>query len=96
MKTCEHIKTCGDPCGSPALTGKNYCYFHDQYHDLNNMPGTPDFVPLLEDHLSIQLFIMQVAKAQACRQIHSDTAASMLALARAAMTNLRLSRSSTK
>jgi len=28
MRQCEHIKANGEFCGSPALRGRNYCYFH--------------------------------------------------------------------
>src|SRR5580704_1014496 len=27
-RQCEHIKTNGEFCGSPALRRRNYCYFH--------------------------------------------------------------------
>ena len=93
VKTCEHIKTNGEPCGSPALTGSGYCYFHDRFHDLNNMPGAPDYIPpVLEDHLSVQLFIMQITKAQICSSISPVEASHLLNFARIAMQNLRLAR----
>jgi len=96
-KTCEHIKTDGDPCGSPALADRQFCYFHNRFHDLNDMPGGPDYeVPVLEDHLSVQLFIMQIAKAQCCGSISPLQANSMLSFARIAMQNLRLLRASAK
>ncbi len=96
-KTCEHIKTSGDPCGSPALTGKPFCYFHDRFHDLTNIPGTDEYeVPVLEDHLSVQLFIMQIVQAHLGRFINSDLAAQYLTLARMAMQNLRLVREPAK
>ena len=28
VRQCEHIKSNGEFCGSPALRGRNYCYFH--------------------------------------------------------------------
>jgi len=27
-RQCEHVKSNGEFCGSPALRGRNYCYFH--------------------------------------------------------------------
>ena len=93
IRTCEHIKTDGDPCGSPALRNWPYCYFHQRFHDLNEMPGSPDYeIPVLEDYLSIQLFIMQIAKAQNLQSIAPSDANIMLKLARTAMQNLRLSK----
>ena len=91
VKTCEHIKIDGNPCGSPALHDKNYCHFHNRFHDLNNLPGSPDYeLPALEDPLSIQLFIMQIALAQACGSIDLKTSAHLLAISRTATANLRL------
>ena len=91
VKTCEHIKTNGEPCGSPAVGSSLYCYFHHRFHDLSDMPGAPDYeIPVLEDYLSIQLFIMQIAKAQNIRSIAPGEASVMLKLARTAMQNLRL------
>jgi hypothetical protein len=29
MPKCEHIKPDGSPCGSPVMTGRRFCYFHD-------------------------------------------------------------------
>jgi hypothetical protein len=97
VTTCEHIKSNGEPCGSPALKDRNFCHFHDRFHDLNDIPGSPDYImPALEDHLSIQLFLMQIGHAQTCGSISRDTATSMLALAKAAMSNLRLARATKK
>ena len=91
VKTCEHIKIDGNPCGSPALTDRNYCHFHNHSHDLNNLPGSPDYeMPSLEDPLSIQIFIMQIAKAQACGSIDLETSSHLLAISRTATANLRL------
>ena len=91
VKTCEHIKIDGNPCGSPALRERNYCYFHDSFHNLNNLPGSPDYeIPALEDPLSIQLFIMQIAHAQACGSINREMSAQLLAISRTATANLRL------
>ena len=28
LATCQHIKMAGGRCGSPALRGEHYCYFH--------------------------------------------------------------------
>jgi hypothetical protein len=34
---CQHIRMNGRRCGSPALRGENYCYFHDT---INNPSGS--------------------------------------------------------
>jgi hypothetical protein len=93
VKICEHIKINGEPCGSPAVNGTVWCYFHERVHDLNCIPGSPEYVlPALEDHLSIQLFLMQIANGQTCGSITPLQANALLNLARAAMQNLKLQR----
>jgi hypothetical protein len=32
LRTCDHPKPDGIPCGSPALRGKKLCYFHQRDH----------------------------------------------------------------
>ncbi len=93
IKTCEHIKIDGQSCGSPALRGAPYCHFHERFYDLNHMPGSPDYEPpVLEDALSVQLFITQITKALLCGSISSLEANNLLNFARAAMQNLRLAK----
>ena len=97
VTTCEHVKADGTACGSPALRDKSYCHFHERLHDYNNIPGNPDYeMPMLEDHLSVQVFLMQIAHAQVCGSITPYQASQMMALARTAMTNLRLARKASK
>ena len=93
IKTCEHTKIDGQPCGAPALRDRDYCHFHERFYDLNEMPGAADYEPpVLEDALSVQLFITQITKAQLCGSISPFEAGNLLKLARAAMQNLRLAR----
>ncbi len=71
MRNCEHIKVNGQFCGSPALRGRNYCYFHLAnvgrrlriIKNLENLEFYPLELPLLEDANSIQQAIMQVMDA---------------------------------
>ena len=70
---CRHIKTSGTKCGSPALTGKAYCYFHFRAHQQRHR--TVDHyaafmahkfdVAVLEDRAAIQLAISEVVCAMA-------------------------------
>jgi hypothetical protein len=32
LRTCDHLKEDGIPCGSPALRGQKLCYFHQRDH----------------------------------------------------------------
>ncbi len=69
---CEHIKTNGRFCGSPAMRDRNYCFFHlnhigrrlrvERYASFG-LPCPPIELPLLEDAASIQLALMQVTEA---------------------------------
>ena len=56
---CHHIKDDGVRCGSPALRGKDLCYFH--LRQLRQRPRL--HLPLLEDRPSIQFAVTQVLRA---------------------------------
>jgi hypothetical protein len=34
IRTCQHIKTNGIRCGSPAMRRSPFCYFHKRWRDL--------------------------------------------------------------
>jgi hypothetical protein len=62
VRKCTHIKVTGQQCGSPALRGEFFCYFHTRV-----IKGVPvrvhmsfDAMALLEDHEAIQFSIMTV------------------------------------
>ena len=60
----HHIKVTGVRCGSPALRGEQFCYFHQRM--LRTVKG-PDsrlhHAALLEDEESIQASLMEVVNA---------------------------------
>ena len=67
IPNCQHIKTNGLRCGSPALLGHNHCYLHSQQYDLrrrkrNAKPPACELPPL-EDANAIQIAVMEVARA---------------------------------
>src|SRR6202161_3423597 len=62
VRKCTHIKVTGQQCGSPALRGEFFCYFHtrvikgvEQRVDMRL-----DSIALLEDCEAIPLSIMHV------------------------------------
>jgi hypothetical protein len=55
-RICKHIKVTGVRCGSPALRGEDYCYFH--YRMLCS--SRISHVALLENAEAIQASIMEV------------------------------------
>src|SRR5579871_4748239 len=37
---CRHIKADGAACSSPALTGRRFCFFHQEWHDSHTSVDT--------------------------------------------------------
>jgi len=94
---CQHLKTNGTQCGSPALRRNRFCYFHKRYQDerirLNvdrRRRGTATFfLPVLEDANSIQMSLMQIMRLLLTGQIEHKTASLLLYALQTASTNLR-------
>jgi hypothetical protein len=96
MRTCKHLKANGEFCGSPALRGREYCYFHltvlgrrlrMQKHI---MKGENHYLqlPTLEDGDSIQMALMQVMEALLRDQIDNKLAGLLLYGLQIASSNL--------
>ena len=79
---CRHIKTSGGKCGSPALRGKPYCYFHARLRERAARPANPylaiELPPTLEDRGSIQLAISEIVSAIADNRIDTRRAGMLL------------------
>jgi len=54
---CQHLHATGRRCGSPALRGEKFCYFHERLHSTTNWTDNIDFI---EDAHSLQCAIMKV------------------------------------
>jgi hypothetical protein len=74
---CEHIKANNQQCGSPAMGGRRFCYFHSQTHD-GRKRKKPMRVPVLEDQQSIQLAATRVCQAVADESLDPKRAATLL------------------
>jgi len=65
VKICTHVKVTGVRCGSPALRGARFCYFHERM--LNGVPTARHArmhpVALLENEEAIQVALMEVINA---------------------------------
>ena len=92
---CTHIKTNGTQCGSPALRGRRFCFFHKNWRgqriQLNAKPA-PDFsltLPVLEDPESVQVALMQVMRLILSGQIDTKIAGLLLYALQTAAINLR-------
>ena len=81
---CFHVKLNGVRCGSPAMHGEPYCYFHERVH---NPPIEEDF-PFLEDANSVQFAIMQVLNGLRRNKLDLRTAGTMLYGLQTAISNL--------
>jgi hypothetical protein len=93
---CQHIKTNGTQCGSPAMRNIEYCYFHYRWRmttvDLSHSAHhvTTEFVlPVLEDADSIQITLGQIMRMIVCRQVDTKSAGLLLYALQIASANLR-------
>ena len=79
---CQHIKVNGIQCGSPALRGDRFCYFHKRWHEhhitiaeAKSLKIRPSIdVPVLEDANFIQVALMQVIQLLLSGEIEHRTA----------------------
>jgi len=61
FKNCTHIKVTGVRCGSPALRGEPFCYFHQRMLRGVNAPDSRlHHVALLENEEAIQVSLVEV------------------------------------
>jgi hypothetical protein len=97
IRRCQHIKTNGIQCSSPALRAERYCYYHMQLRRRsmevnlgNHVQEHPIItVPNLEDANSIQAGLAEILRLLATKQIEHRTAALMLHALRTASSNLK-------
>src|SRR5579864_3691546 len=73
---CRHIFPNGKKCASPALTGQDFCYFHNNKRNQktpSRKAGQPSAVvhqlQQLEDEVAIQLALSDVVLALAANRI---------------------------
>jgi hypothetical protein len=71
VKICTHIKVTGHPCGSPALSGERFCYFHERMIRGVRTPPKSRIHPmaLIENEEGIQVALMETINAIARNQI---------------------------
>jgi len=96
-RTCNFIKHDDVLCGSPAMRGREYCYFH--YHQIHDASygararrrryQVRFALPPLEDPWAIQDMLSQVAGALAADTIDPRRADAMISALRLASAELR-------
>jgi hypothetical protein len=94
---CQHIRTSGTQCGSPALRSEKFCYYHQENRPtsvkcymVGETHSTGSFVlPVFEDAYSIQAVIRQVSQFVLERRIDHKTAGLLLYALQIASSNLK-------
>src|SRR5271157_5404100 len=91
VKTCTHIKVTGVRCGSPALRGEQFCYFHQRMMRGVRTPPQSRLHPiaLIEDEESIQAALMEVINALMRNTIDLKRASLILRALHIAVKNAR-------
>ncbi|GAC1647316.1 MAG: hypothetical protein NVS9B15_05810 [Acidobacteriaceae bacterium] len=81
---CQHVRTNGTRCGSPAMRRRKFCYFHEK---LRTQPATI-LIPTLEDANAIQMAIQQFVQAVLNGTLEHKTASLALYGLQTASSNL--------
>ena len=96
---CQFTRDDGGGCGSPALKGRPFCYFHGRTPDGRKRKSsetakpTSYQVPLLSDEDAIRVAAMNVCRDLADKTLDSKRAGTLLYGLQIASTALRRSRS---
>lgn len=95
IRRCQHIKTTGAQCGSPALRNEALCYYHSQSRPERvkvkgaNGKTSEILVPAFEDASAIQMTVRQVAVLLLQDKIDSKKAGLLLYALQIASSNLK-------
>jgi hypothetical protein len=98
IRRCRHVKTNGTQCGSPALKGKELCFYHEQnqpravelYLDGERYCDGTMVLPVFEDAHAIQTVIRQVVQLMLTRRIERKDAGLLLYALQIASGNLKM------
>jgi hypothetical protein len=89
--TCHHLQPTGKRCGSPALRGERFCFFH---HPTRRPPThtaparTPFHLPALHDAEDLQIAISEVIRRLADNTLDTKRAGLLLTTLQMAKANL--------
>jgi len=89
---CEHIKNDGIRCGTPALRGRHFCYYHDRVHRLHPIAArhsTPVLPPLTSAR-NIRLAALNIVRDLRNGRIDLPTARVMAYALQVANTTFKL------
>jgi hypothetical protein len=85
---CQHVRTNGVRCGSPALKTKTMCFYHNRM----SLPFQPTNIPFFEDADAIQLALWKVVRGLLGRNIDPKDAGRILYALQIASGNLKQTR----
>ena len=88
---CTHIKAAGGRCGSPALRGEHFCYFHTRVIKgvASRTDSITDADAIMESPEAIQLTIMKVYHNIARHKIDLKTGTLLIRILRLAASNAK-------
>ena len=91
VKICSHIKVTGHPCGSPALSGEKFCYFHQRMFHGVPTPSKARIhsMALIENEEAIQVALMETVNAIVRNQIDMRRAELLIKALNIAVKNSR-------
>jgi len=97
IRRCRHIRTNGTQCGSPALKGKELCFYHEQnqprevelYIDGERYSDGSIMIPPFEDAHSIQMVLRHIVQLMLQRRIDRKDAGLALYALQIASGNLK-------
>ena len=97
IRRCQHIKTSGAQCGSPALRNEKLCYYHkhnrlapaELYLDGDRYCDSQIMIPPFEDAHSIQMVLRHVVQLMLQKRIDRKDAGLMLYALQIASGNLK-------
>jgi hypothetical protein len=97
IRRCQHIKTSGAQCGSPALRNEKLCYYHQHnrlaaaelYLDGDRYCDSQIMIPPFEDAHSIQMVLRHVVQLMLQKRIDRKDAGLMLYALQIASGNLK-------
>jgi hypothetical protein len=87
---CQHIKTNGTQCGSPALKKRRFCHFHQKWREQTIRVDRHSIkMPVLEDADSVQVALMEILRLVLRQRIDPKRAGLLLYGLQTASANLK-------
>ncbi len=79
VRICRHIKDDGLRCGTPALSGRNFCYHHHRAHHPAARIGTRRYrMPVFDSVASLQVALAHTLQALSTGELSPKQANSMM------------------